>query len=100
MNTKMREREGGGWKAILRAGVVPAGGCKGGFSSASQAVSLLGDWDFIEPGFLQQVSAALSSFLSEALLEEKEGKKKTLHLSLNPETAEGSLLSLKVVVKS
>lgn len=51
-------------------------GCKGGFSSASQAVSLLGDWDFIEPGFLQQVSVALSSFLSEALLEEKEGKKK------------------------
>lgn len=49
---------------------------------------------------LQQVSIALSSFLSEALLEEKEGEKKTLHLSLNPQTAEGSLLSLKVVVKS
>lgn len=55
-------------------------GCKGGFSSASQAVSLLGDWDFIEPGFLQQVSVALSSFLSEALLEEKEGKKKRLFI--------------------
>lgn len=50
-------------------------GCKGGFSSASQAVSLLGDWDFIEPGFLQQVSVALSSFLSEALLEERGEKK-------------------------
>lgn len=32
MHTRMQEREGGGWKATLRAGVVPAGGCKGGFS--------------------------------------------------------------------
>lgn len=51
MHTKMQEREGGGWKATLTAGVVPAGGCKSGFSSTSQAVSLLRDWDFREPGF-------------------------------------------------
>lgn len=33
MHTKMQEREGGGWKATLTAGVVPAGGCKSGLPS-------------------------------------------------------------------
>lgn len=53
-------------------------------------MSLLRDWDLREPGFLERVSVALSSFLSEPLLEEKErGEEKSLHISLNPETAEG-----------
>lgn len=48
--------------------------CEGGFS-ARRPMSLLRDWDCRERGFLQGVSTALSSFLSEALLEGKERKK-------------------------